>query len=283
MAFSFAVKMIDGSDYRVTKLLARGDSNTKTAKSDKAGRGIVTRSLSLAPAKASGFNLCTSASAGCIKGCLYKSGYAKIHPRTIQPARIAKARFLRLHPQTFLDRLRSELSDADRYAAHKGVKMYIRLNVISDVQWEKEFPGLLESFPNIQFYDYTKHYNRMLTYLRGDLPTNLHLTYSWSGRNLTESLDVLARGGNVAVPFDVKYLGEKRRPLPETWYGFPIVDGDITDLRPLDPTGGNVVGLRAKGDAKKDKKSGFVMLVGYVEGKLVPMHPKADGTVTVAS
>ena len=36
------------------------------------------------------------------------------------------------------------------------------------------------------------------------------------------------------------------------------IDGDLHDLRFLDPKGGRIVALRAKGEAKKDQ-SGFVI------------------------
>jgi hypothetical protein len=59
----------------------------------------------------------------------------------------------------------------------------------------------------------------------------------------------LKAGGNVAAVF---------KTIPKTWKGFPVVDGDETDLRFLD--GKNViVGLKAKGKAKKDT-SGFVVV-----------------------
>ena len=53
---------------------------------------------------------------------------------------------------------------------------------------------------------------------------------------------------NVAVVF---------HKLPETYLGRPVINGDETDLRFLDPKG-VVVGLKAKGKAKKDT-SGFVV------------------------
>jgi hypothetical protein len=259
--FSYDVPMLDGSVYTVKKLLAKGESNTKTLKSDKAGKGFITKSLSLAPAKSSGFNLCASASAACISGCLHTSGLANIFPRTIIPARIAKARFLRLNPSEFRKQLEKELLDSYRTASRNGLRLAVRLNVVSDVIWEREIPGLFETFPNVQFYDYTKHYKRMQRYLDWTLPINLQLTFSWSGRNEAECLDVLNKGGNVAVPFHVKYHGENRKPLPVEFKGFPVIDGDITDLRFLDKQGGQVVGLRVKGRAKKDFESGFVVAV----------------------
>jgi hypothetical protein len=227
MPFRFPVQMADGSTYFVTRLLAKGKSNAKTAKSDKAGLGFLTTSLSLAPAKASGFQLCASASKACIAGCLFTAGRAMIHPRQILPARIAKARMLRLHKREFHDRLMMELASEQRKADKLGLTLAVRLNIVSDVIWEKESPGLFTTFPNAQFYDYTKHFERMMRWTRGELPANYHLTFSWSGTNRAECLHVLASGGNVAVPFHVKYRGDKRQPLPTTWEGYPIIDGDV--------------------------------------------------------
>jgi hypothetical protein len=258
MPWEFPVEMIDGSTYVVRQLLAKGESNVKLSKSDKAGVGIITMGLSLAPAKSSGYNLCTSASEACIAGCLNTSGMASFI-RTIHPARIAKSRFLRKHPKEFETRLRLELTRAVARADKAGVKLAVRLNVISDVQWEKEFPGLLASFPDVQFYDYTKHPLRMQRWLDGKLPDNLHLTFSWSGTNEDKCLQILKGFGNVAVPFQIRYHGDKRQPLPARFLGFPVLDGDIDDLRFLQGKQGAIIGLRAKGKAKLDHDSGFVI------------------------
>jgi hypothetical protein len=45
--------------------------------------------------------------------------------------------------------------------------------------------------------------------------------------------------------------------IPETFLGKQVINGDDTDLRPLEPQG-VIISLFAKGDAKKDK-SGFVV------------------------
>jgi hypothetical protein len=47
------------------------------------------------------------------------------------------------------------------------------------------------------------------------------------------------------------------RNFPAQYLGVPVIDGDETDLRFLDPPG-VVVGLSAKGTAKMDE-SGFVV------------------------
>lgn len=262
-SFKFPVAMPDGSVYNVQRLLAPGKSNTKTLKSDTKSLDYLTYSLSLAPAKASGFNLCPAASNHCISSCIFTSGLAGVYPRTIQPARIAKARMLRMHKNAFIDRLWSELASAQRVAARKGRKLAVRLNVFSDVVWEKEFPSLFTNFPDVIFYDYTKIFNRMVRFTLGQLPPNYHLTFSWSGKNKEQCEDILSRWANVAVPFHVK----RSKPLPSTFLGRPVLDGDLTDLRFLDTIDipdksqhGCIIGLRAKGRGRKDESS-FVVKV----------------------
>jgi hypothetical protein len=56
----------------------------------------------------------------------------------------------------------------------------------------------------------------------------------------------------VATVFGLK----KNEPMPETYMGLPVFNGDESDLRFLDPEG-VIVGLYAKGKAKKDT-TGFV-------------------------
>lgn len=139
-------------------------------------------------------------------------------------------------------------------AAARKVKLCVRMNGASDVPWEsiKTASGrsLLEQFPGVQFVDYTKSVKRALRHARGELPANYHLTFSRSETNHLECLWVLEAGGNVAV---VSSLAR-----PAMWHGFPTVDGDLSDLRHLDPRG-HVVWLSPKGAKAKADKSGFVV------------------------
>jgi hypothetical protein len=122
----------------------------------------------------------------------------------------------------------------------------VRLNGTSDIRWEREAPEVFAEFPSVQFYDYTKIPTRR------DLPANYHLTFSYSGANerYREFWRAAVDAGlNVAVVF--------RKDLPDTFLGLPVVNGDESDIRPYDPTG-VIVGLKAKGKAKRDV-SGFVV------------------------
>ncbi len=98
-----------------------------------------------------------------------------------------------------------------------------------------------------QFYDYTKILGRKVSEI-----SNYHLTFSAADGNDIDVTKAVAQGYNVAVVFGIK----KTLPMPEDYVGMPVFNGDDSDLRFLDPKG-VVVGLYAKGKAKKDT-SGFV-------------------------
>jgi hypothetical protein len=148
----------------------------------------------------------------------------------------------------FCNQIKNDIAFIQRKSSKNGMTPCIRLNGTSDLPWHK-LENIMQSNSNIQFYDYTPNYDRMIQFLNGELPSNYHLTFSRKEDNDKQVEDILARGGNVAVVF--------RKNLPATWKGKIVVDGDETDLRFLD--GKNVVvGLKAKGKAKKNS-NGFVV------------------------
>ncbi|HEX3152622.1 MAG TPA: hypothetical protein VHR66_31405 [Gemmataceae bacterium] len=236
-----------GSIHVLQSLLGSGDDNPKLSKSNRAGTGYKTWGLSLAPAKESGFNLCASSTRGCRAACLYRQSHGRLFP-SIAAARIARAVAFKEHRDWFERSLVYELGRITRNADRDGYRVAVRLNVVSDVMWEREFPALFWLFRDVQFYDYTKHSKRMFRFLAGELPLNYSLTYLMS-EDGTDVRTVLEAGGNVAIVF--------RGRLPKAWCGFPVIDGDENDLRFLDPAG-VVVGLLAKGSANRDA-TGFVV------------------------
>jgi hypothetical protein len=108
----------------------------------------------------------------------------------------------------------------------------------------------MRAFPDVTFYDYTKVAKRRRA--KG-FPANYHLTFSLSEDNDRLAYLEANEGSNVAVVFDVR----KGAPLPDTFAGRPVIDGDISDMRFKDPRG-VIVGLRAKGSRGKSDTSGFV-------------------------
>src|SRR4051812_3837817 len=168
-----------GSVHVLRSLLGSGDDNPKLAKSNRAGTGYKTWGLSLAPATESGYNLCSSSTPGCRAACLYRQGHGRLDPG-IAVARIARAVAFKEHRDWFAASLVYELGRITRRADAEGYRIAVRLNVVSDVMWEREFPALFWLFRDVQFYDYSKHAKRVFRFLADELPPNYSLTFSLS-------------------------------------------------------------------------------------------------------
>jgi len=148
-------------------------------------------------------------------------------------------------PVAFTAQLNREIEALKRKARRMGLRLAIRLNGTSDISWEEELPALFWRHDDVQFYDYTKNFVRMTTYL-WDWPTfNYHLTFSRSELNDDQCSEILRLGGNVAVVFD---------SVPDTFRDRAVCDGDGDDLRFLDPPL-VWVGLKAKGKLKQFESS----------------------------
>jgi len=240
-------------------------SNPKIIKGLK--KGVLSGVLHLAPYNLAGMVTCPMADlAGCAAGCLNTAGRggiaagrktfrapsgATLPDNAMQRARIGRTRLFTYAREIFLARLEAEIKALARKAGREGLIPAVRLNGTSDIQFEKVyFPDgstIFERFPDVQFYDYTKIAKR----LDKPLPENYHLSWSYSGSTPSYAAyaDRLPADANIAVVF--------RGKLPETFMGRPVINGDETDVRFLDPKG-VIVGLKAKGRAKKDR-SGFVV------------------------
>jgi hypothetical protein len=226
------------------------NADAKTRKGEKFG--VMTGILYLAPARESGIvNMCPAASKGCTFNCLYTSGRGAMS--NVQKARIAKTILFKREQDKFMGDIALNVLALCKKATKASLKPAIRLNGTSDVAWEKvhqEGKSIMEINADTQFYDYTKRIERARAYAAGLMPKNYHLTFSRSEDNQAEVTEAIALGVNVAVVFAGK-------TLPATYMGRPVVDGDKHDARFLDPVG-CIVGLKAKGKAKKDT-SGFVV------------------------
>jgi len=229
------------------RLLSAPGTNSKLAKGD--GAQYLTASLFMAPAtRAGGPNLCPFADDHCVALCLNESGRAMVFPE-IDRARIRKARFYHADRDAFLVVLAHNIRLHVERTRARGATAAIRLNGTTDILWERIAPWLFLEFPDVTFYDYTKVPNRRA------LPANYTLTFSRSATNSHHVASEMSAGRNVAVVFATR----RHAPLPATFAGRPVIDGDLSDLRFTDPAG-SVVGLRAKGHAIGDA-SGFVVPV----------------------
>jgi hypothetical protein len=217
-------------------------TNYKTSKGEKLG--ILTGILYLAPAKISGYEVCPMRSAGCTAACLYTAGMGAFS--NVQQARIKKTKMFFEQREEFFKLLHKDIKSLIAKAKKENLVPAIRLNGTSDINWVRF--KIFEQYPKVQFYDYTK----MLNHLTKDV-ANYHITFSKNESNNLDCKIALDRGYNVAVVFNTK----KGLSLPSSWNDYPVYDGDDTDVRFYDPEN-HVIGLRAKGMAKKDN-SGFVI------------------------
>ncbi len=237
------------------RLLTAAASNTKTAKNASQGN-YLSYILHLAPAKLSGYNTCPAASLGCAAACLNTAGRGQF--TSTQVARIKKTkRFFEARPE-FLADLVKDLDAVVRKSQRESSMPVVRLNGTSDLGWENIILGngknVFEAYPSIQFYDYTKLIGRLARLALKPI-LNYHLTFSRAENNAENCKRAIDLGFNVAVVF--KFTDA----LPKTFANRPVVNGDTHDLRFLDlkPNDGlgAVIGLKAKGKAKKDT-SGFI-------------------------
>ena len=230
---------------RPKNLLSKGTSNTKTAKNS-----LKTYILYLAPynQNSKGINICPKASKGCAAACLFTAGRGRFD--NVKNARINRTEYFLADKERFCLQLAGELIKINKAAIKKGELVAIRLNGTSDL----DFIYLLQkyaqldpfSLKNLVYYDYTKILGKVKKYK--DQPRYV-LTFSRAEDNHSEAIEALELGANVSAVFN----GD----LPFNYWGAPVVDGDKSDIVMLYNRGA-VLGLKAKGQAKKDT-SGFVI------------------------
>lgn len=266
-------KAIDTDVRKADIRLLSVNADPKTFKSFKSGKGYLTGILYLAPYTLSGQNVCPCASKDCIEACLHTAGNPAFM-KSKEKSRISKTQWFFGLPGVktfnkkdvpnrngFLDRLKREIVALHNIALKYDLKVALRLNGTSDIGWHGILREFIKSNPHIKFYDYTKVYSRAKDFAeKEDFP--IHQTFSRSEENHDQAMDILEKGGNVAVVFD---------KVPHTYHGYHVIVGDEDDLRflddekkPKDKDGkplGLVIGLKAKGGAirqyKKDKADGY--------------------------
>ena len=221
-------------------------ANPKIQKGTKLG--YLSFILHLAPADLSGRETCPKRTPGCTAACLNTAGRGGMFKRgestnTIQRARIRKTNEFFNNREQFMFDLYHDIVKAKKFADKQGLIPVFRLNGTSDLSWEKYTVGttdmnLFQLFPTTQFYDYTKILGRKVSQY-----PNYHLTFSKADGNDADVAEALMQGMSVVAVYDKIPAG--------------VPSADETDLRFLDPKG-TMLGLKAKGRAKKDY-SGFVI------------------------
>lgn len=203
--------------------------------------GVYTYIVYLAPWKTAGFNMCP-AGKHCRKFCLSSSGLAGVSARaaedhaemvdTIAQARKNRTLLFLKNRDAFTRLLASEIASAKRKAERDGMKFAVRINGTSDISplacqlGDKR--NIMDLFPDVQFYDYTKVIGRVLRWDREKYPL-YDLTFSYDGFNWKDCQKAIAHGARVSVVMDMEQ--------PETFHGLPVVNGSDTDVRFSDPAG----------------------------------------------
>mgnify|MGYP003628276801 CR=1 FL=1 len=234
---------------RGTRKLFTSPNQFKLLKGQES-EGFATIGFNLSPSKEAfrftGVDMCSHASLGCIASCLKLSGHNSLDMNKI--ARIART-ILWVHaPTTFLHWAGVEIARYKRWAHNKGLTLAIRPNLLSD---DTALASAIKTLAGREtpVYDYTA--------IMESLQTNdgVHRTYSRKENRDAETLCALASGFPVAVVF--------AGGLPATWKGYPVIDGDVHDLRFKDARGAVVVGLKVKGVKKATRQraidSGFAV------------------------
>ena len=228
--------------------------NSKIVKGRK--KGVLTAVLHFAPARIAGVgNMCGKATKGCLFACLYTAGRSADHMlrkgeifNASQVARVARTVWYAEDRASFMVQVVRDVEKLIRKADRAGLVPMLRLNGTSDLPWWKiktdNGQTVFERFPGLTCYDYTKIPHNP------NVP-NYHLTFSLADGNERDAKKALDNGLNVAAVIRGGFVEGM------TFWGYPCVDGDETDVRPYDPTSNHIVVLKPKGKARYDK-SGFV-------------------------
>lgn len=210
--------------------------------------GVETYGVYLAPAtlardkKHKNLNVCPF-SEQCADSCLAGAGHNKIAILAqkgaigltkIDQARIKKTHLFYDNRELFMRILVSEIASAKARAEKSGKGFAVRLNCTSDLNPELfvlDGKNILEIFPDVQFYDYTKVPTRLSLV---DKYKNYYLVFSYDGCNWNVCEQALSNGVNVAVVFDIENENGKQ-VLPDTYKGYDVIDGNNSDIRYIEP------------------------------------------------
>jgi len=207
--------------------------NYKTIKGE--AYGYRTIGLNLYPSTGSvewgGRNVCPMAGS-CKRYCLSTTGRNAAQPN--QVTRLYRTIWY-LHDRAhFLRVLASQIASQIRTARSSSLRPVLRLNLLSDLPrlgyWAR---NTFRGRTIYRVYDYTKLWTWRGRY---HSQSRYYLTFSLDSHNGALALEALDRGFNVAVPYAQR--SRVKEPLPATWAGWPVLDGDETDLRFLDPPAG---------------------------------------------
>jgi hypothetical protein len=225
---------------RLTGLSYLG-SISKTVKHKKSMKyGELTYSLYMAPAKSSGYEVCPGRTKECTTLCLNESGMNSMVRNgkgdVINRSRITKTRLFFEDREFFMQWMISEIQSGITKAKKMGFTYSVRLNNTSDInplEFHLNGKNILEMFPNVMFYDYTKVENRIELM---KIYKNYDVTFSFNGYNLNTCQKMLMEKIRVAMVF---------KAVPEEFMGYKVIDGDKYDMRYKDDNS-VIIGIKYK-------------------------------------
>ena len=180
--------------------------------------------INLLPARQSGINLCICATKHCAATCLHTAGAVQFLVNKTM-GRLRKSWFIALDRDKAFKQIvsqigkkKAEMDEINSKSDTEHHKMVVRLNGTSDLIWrvmmDNQGRNIFDIFPDIMFYDYSKHPDEMDNFIRGEIvdkdgrslrefPSNHHLTLSYGGLggNMEHYKKTVQAGENLAVPF----------------------------------------------------------------------------------
>lgn len=284
--FNFYSELL-GENIKLSSLLA---TNEKLEKTHESVADYTITGLTLSPHKSSGLgNLCKDSTDGCRNACVLEFAGRRVMESVRKASRNRTALFFH-DKKLFESLLLLELSTEGTKAQHFEKMLLCRLNVASDLPWERLCPSLFELPMVHRFYDYTATYSRALQSLSWGLPYDL--TYSVKESTTIEKTQtILDNGGNVAIVVDSIYQpAQKRFGCFPSWVQignkeYQTVDGDVHDVR-LKAIDGNskVILLRNKGTNKAKQHaitSGFAHQLDLSKDYVADKPTTIDGMVRI--
>lgn len=236
---------------------------------------------------------CSQAVKECKKTCLVFTGQRKMESGAYGSSWLYSQLLLK-DPIAVLSLIRHSVLAWTEKEMKRGINLFYRLNVFSDLPWEYLAPNFipyvvdeLRSFYSLEglpeealfFYDYSKIPQRPgIVDSRGNPLYDITFSFTGYPPNLAEFVDILNEeegcASRAAVVFVARSMeeraerieGQKRLSMyradpgapikqwakksgeyfPFTFFDHPIWNGDLSDIRPLDPEDVRVVGLYYK-------------------------------------
>jgi hypothetical protein len=159
----------------------------------------------------------------------------------INESRIKKTKMFFEDREFFVRWMIEEIKQSKKKSEKLGYSFSVRLNNTSDISpemfWIRQEDGstknILQLFPDVQFYDYTKVPSRIELTKKYK---NYDLTFSFDGTNLETCEKMLSSKVRVAMVFNT---------LPKKFLSYKVIDGDLYDMRYRDKKN-VIVGLKFK-------------------------------------